>query len=292
MSKVAAIIVAYGKPESLLHTIKSIEAQRVACESIYVIDNTPDTSVQAALALLDQPHVVSAWFPENLGAEGGFCEGIRRAHPGVDFLWLFDDDSYVEPDALKELLAEYAILSRVNTIGALRCARPWDQAEDDRNVREIMDLFAWKGSFICSAAVEKIGLPLAELFLYAGDSEYGLRMRKNGFKIFMVLSSRIHSVEYTDMQPLQLGPIKKRIYNSPVRVYYAFRNELYINIKYRVVHRILRLTALGLYSIGVSMLVRRPDLSRAVRLGLWDGMRGKLGKCEKYTPAPVSSLIG
>lgn len=287
MSTVAAIIVAYGKPDSLLNSIASIEAQSMTCDAIYVIDNTPNDSVQQALACSAHPLVRYTRFEENLGAEGGFAEGIRQAYASFDFLWLFDDDSYVEPDALKELMGEYSSLSTSVSVGALRCARPWDQPDPNgANVREILDLYAWKGSLICSAAVGKVGLPLGELFLYGGDCEYGLRLRKHAYRIYMVLSSRIHSLEYTDMQPLRLGGINKKIYNSPVRVYYACRNEWYVHLRHKVCARIFRLAALCVYNTVMCLIVKRPDLSQAVVMGFFDGVRGKLGKSERYTPSP------
>jgi len=285
MYKIAAIIVAFGKPQSLIRCIDSLRAQTYTLSHIYVVDNTPDNSVKDEIKTHINNGLIYSHHPENLGAEGGFAAGIQLAYETHDALLLFDDDSYVEPKVLSNLLERYDVIKSSAKIGALRCARPWDKKPGSYE-KEILDLYAWKGSLIFSDAVKNIGLPVAEFFLYGGDAEYGHRMRKNEYKIYLIFSAVIESVEYTDMINLKFFTMQKQMYTSPTRIYYSFRNEVYTWIQHKIWDRIFRFILYSSYCAFVSALYKRFDLSRAVISGVWDGLRKKLGKNKLYTPVP------
>ena len=280
---IAAVIVAFNKPDFLEKCIRSIQEQSYPVKNIYIIDNSHDDSV-GALIKANYPDCHYTHFPKNIGSEGGFSEGVRQAYSTHDAVWLFDDDCFVHPDACDELVSWMNQIQRTETrVAALRSARPWDISNTE-DYREIKDLYAWKGSFILTAAVREIGLPWKELFLYGGDIEYGLRLRSNKMKIFLVYSSHIDSVEYTDELELHFGILKKSIYNSPFRVYYAFRNELCLYIKYFHISRLIRLTLYGLTTFVMASLGGHNKHASAIYHGFKDGLFRKLGKSSRFSP--------
>jgi len=150
-------------------------------------------------------------------------------------------------------------------------------------VLEISDLIAWRGALVSSSVVKDIGFPEKDFFLYAGDIEYGLRMRKAGYKIYLVLSSRIESLELSPKHRSKFF-IKTELYKQPFRVYYAYRNELMVFLRYRMRREACRFVLRGIVNICFSILSGRFAQAAAIIRGITDAFRNKLGKVPRYLP--------
>lgn len=273
----------YDRPGTLKRCLESMRGQSMPPERIFVIDNSPNDDTRNMVGR-DFPDVIYKHFPENIGSEGGYREGVRLAYRSCDYVWLLDDDCAADRTALEELIKWAGDLTRTERAGALRSVRAWDK-ERDVPVIEIEDLFAWRGTLILSSAVKNIGLPEEDLFLYGGDIEYGLRLRSEGYRIFMVFSSRIESLELSEKVRGGAGVVKTESYRQAFRIYYSFRNELVAQMKYGRLGMALRLLIHAAKNMCLFAINDSGGQFRAVAEGIWDGMRGVRGKNQRYIPS-------
>lgn len=60
---------------------------------------------------------------QNLGFAGGMNLGVRLAEkiPGIDFIWILNNDTVVDPGALWALLAEFQANQRLGVLGSALC---------------------------------------------------------------------------------------------------------------------------------------------------------------------------
>ena len=218
--KISCVIPTYNNSKLLAVTLESVLGQTRKPDSVYVIDNASDDSTASVKERF--PGIEYIRLPENTGSAGGFYEGIKAALPGSGLLFLSDDDQVYAKDALEQL--EKGLLSLGPAAGAVRCA--WE-AYEGKEPAEVADS-VWSGTLIRSEVAAKIGLPLKELFLYAEDVEYFWRMRKAGFKLYVLPSAGYLARDSAHKAKIGPGGGQALVYKDDFRLYYAFRNEVYI----------------------------------------------------------------
>ena len=148
------------------------------------------------------------------------------------------------------------------------------------------EFFTWRGSLIRSDVVNRFGLPTKEYFIYGEDLEYSLRMRENGYKCYWIPSSRCVEIRDGKTDDKFLGKSVK-IYPHRFRLYYAFRNEFNIYLRYRCPIRFLRTFLYALKVMLYVLIAERLNGAgkiRAIITGFIDGFRGRLGKNIRYLP--------
>lgn len=195
---VAAVVVTYNRRELLRQCLAALRAQSRPPDRVLVVDNASSDGTQAELRA-EQPWVDLLALPENLGATGGFYEGMRAAvADGADWLWLLDDDTIPRPDALERLLAglERAPGAQPPAILASRVVwrdgRPHPMNQPILRRRDVGGLVegaaagllplragSWVSLFVSRAAVERHGLPNRRFFFQADDIEYTARVLRH-----------------------------------------------------------------------------------------------------------------
>jgi GT2 family glycosyltransferase len=220
----------------------------------------------------------------NIGSAGGYAEGIKAACQKDDLIWLLDDDVSVGLNALEELLLWLNRLEQTEKVGAVRswCAKVCD-FETPRKT----DSFAWRGTLIKASVAAQIGLPRTEYFLYADDTEYALRMTRRGYSIFWIPSSRVVENSSDDKIDARILGRKSTFYADEARAYYAFRNQIDVALRYHLwwqAARIFAYAAKTVLWIGLAASDNKAQKMRAVGNGLMDGLRGRLGRNERYLP--------
>ncbi|MDA8244178.1 MAG: glycosyltransferase [Elusimicrobia bacterium] len=267
--KISCVIPTYNNLRLLTGTLESVLGQTRRPDAVYVIDNA---SSDGTASLKDRfPGIAYIRLPENTGSAGGFHEGIRAAVDGCDLLFLSDDDQVYNERALESL--EAALLSLGPAAGAVRCAWPGYRGAAPAEVPDSV----WSGTLIRAEVPRRIGLPLKELFLYAEDVEYFRRMRKNGLSLYVVPEARYLARDSGHKAVLGSPVWPTVVYKAPFRLYYAFRNEVFVYLRYSP-WRVLRVL---LYFLRVSLFLGPAGLSAALE-GMLDGFRGRLGRKEKY----------
>lgn len=240
--KVIAVVVTYNRLPLLKKNLRSLSEQTRPPDDVIVINNgsTDDTE-----QWLSEQSVISYTQPNNGGA-GGFSYGINKAYThGADWIWLMDDDSIPQQNALQELLTVlHRLKLYIDQIGFLSSTVLWT----DGNPHELnktyllkdkrmtagfafaaeanMPLIQW-GSFVSmllsAKAVQKVGLPLKEFFIWGDDVEYSKRIISNGMAGLAVKDSIvIHETPANHQSNILKDP------ESAVWKYrYGLRNELF-----------------------------------------------------------------
>ncbi|GBF06218.1 glycosyl transferase family protein [Deinococcus aerius] len=233
---VCAVIVTYNRKDKLRECLTSLWASSERPEKVLVVDNASTDGTPALVAELF-PEVDLLVLEQNLGGSGGFEAGMRRAYAsGYEYLWLFDDDAYVEKDCLRRLLAradeaDVLVPIQVDQAGRKYGIYRWNngfvEVDKESHATVQVDIFAFVGPLIKRGVVRKIGLPRTDFFISADDIEYALRIKAAGLKTLCVLDAVFyHDYGGRTIKVKRLGRISTRSTQPAWKNYYNVRNEL------------------------------------------------------------------
>ena len=237
-----------------------------------------------------------------------------RELSSCDYIWVLDDDNVPQQGALESLLNAKALLSPLGKIvlvsyrkildknfEVINKAILWKSVSEGEVLGERKNLTervikkfhkttnvkneiiaplikrvhaSYGGMFIDIAALDEVGYPNEDFYLYADDIEYSGRFSDLGYKIFTCYMSQIIDIDY------QLGV--EGYFNesqSDIKVYYSLRNHFYLsggksksslllkflNIEFNNINKIKKFS----FFCKRSLLVLR---------ALNDGRKGKLGR--------------
>lgn len=202
---VAAVVVTYNRLPLLQQCLQALDAQTAALAAIWVIDNASADGTEAAVRGMNLPNLIYRNTGRNLGGAGGFAYGVREAAlAGYDALWLMDDDTIPEPEALEKLLQADHELQRSYGWLSSRALAPdgTDQPMNRQRKSPYTDLENYEGATIPSvmasfvslflpvAVIREYGLPIAEFFIWSDDWEYTRRISRE-LPCYVVPNSRV-----------------------------------------------------------------------------------------------------
>lgn len=216
-----AVVVAYNRANLLTDALSALAAQTRPLDAVVVVDNaSPDDSGDRARRA--GADVVT--LPTNTGGAGGFTAGLARAldHHRADLVWLMDDDTVPSPDALEQLLqcrdaypgAVRALASRVvwtdgrdHPMNTPR-RRPRVPAAHLRAATAVGAVPVRSMSFVSmlvdGATTRRLGLPVADYFLWNDDFEFSSRLLRDGVGLYVPASVVEHRTKVfgsTDADP-------------------------------------------------------------------------------------------
>lgn len=219
---VCAVVLTHNRPASAIRCVRSIFGQRsVACGTL-LFDNGSSTAARDQLrdaGLLGDPRVTYLRSERNLGSSGGFRAAMQAARPGAEWLWVLDDDTEADGDALKWLLARAAGRGVVGVAGR----KLWrDGVEQSHHCGRFsrwagfcplpagslggaVDYSAFTGMLVSTAALDSVGYPRSDFFIWSDDMEFCFRMRTQGSLIF-----EPRAVFWHDEPRVQGGPLWAR----------------------------------------------------------------------------------
>jgi rhamnopyranosyl-N-acetylglucosaminyl-diphospho-decaprenol beta-1,3/1,4-galactofuranosyltransferase len=194
--RVVAAVVTFNRKELLAESLRAILAQEHPVEQVVVVDNASSDGTEDVPELRD-PRVRYERLERNLGGAGGFAHAVSLARElDAEWIWLMDDDAEPPPPALRTLLAAppaadpgvAAVVHRVvNPDGSLQPGargflrgRPVAMPESDYAGHPRVDYATFVGFCVRMAAARAIDPPKAEMFIWADDYEYCLRLRPHG----------------------------------------------------------------------------------------------------------------
>ena len=174
-----------------------------------VVDNgSTDDSV--SLIRTTFPDVLVLETRKNLGFAAGNNVGIRHALAnGADYVWLLNNDTKPDSDALTELVSKAMTDTRLGAVASIcyyadapSTVQAWagarvnlwtGSARLSMSPRPDHWFHSLNGtSFLISrAALEDVGLLNENFFLYWEDTEFCLRLRKQGWQIAAAPRSRV-----------------------------------------------------------------------------------------------------
>lgn len=278
---VFAAIITYNRKEQLKTCLEKVLSQSRRPDSIWVIDNaSSDGTFDALRGLIEDGSIHYHNTGRNLGGSGGFCCAFRKfLESDCDCIWGMDDDAYPESDALEKLLDARGHGTREAcwTCRVLDYTAPCEPACHGTNPMFIeTDEFIFLGFLLDRGLVQKVGLPLSNLFIYYDDINYSERVRTAGYPIYTVWDAVIR-------HPTQLKPLQKVVLGKTFRIprlsrwkwYYYMRNGFLIYPRGHVKRK--NLLNWNLRKL-VGVLLLEPGSFFTALHGLFDGLRGIDGK--------------
>jgi rhamnopyranosyl-N-acetylglucosaminyl-diphospho-decaprenol beta-1,3/1,4-galactofuranosyltransferase len=227
--------------------MEALHKQTHPLEEIIVVDNA-STDGTAEMLAERFPRVTILRMPENVGAGGALEAGVGYAalQKRHDWVWMFDDDSVPDAEALQSLLGRTE--STGGDDGWLGMVAPLPVHREtgttyppllwrDGYVRpspELLrqpvwfaDLVIVSGCLVRREVVENIGLPRADFFMDFIDFEYCLRARFHGYTIAVVARSEFAHEIGTPRKIRLPGYSRLWADQPPWREYYIGRNLTY-----------------------------------------------------------------
>ncbi len=211
--RVAAVVVTYNRRELLEQTLDALESQVHLPDHLVIIDNASTDETEAFLAEREfsVPATVRR-LAENTGGAGGFAAGTQLAYElGLDGMWLMDDDTVPQPEALGELVqglgratdvlgyqpsfACSLVLWKDGSLCEMNTPEPtWDFARPLAMGADftLMKSCSFVSVLVTREAVHAVGLPSANFFIWYDDAEYTQRLAKYRPGIFLPSSKVNH----------------------------------------------------------------------------------------------------
>jgi len=235
--KIAAIVVTFNRLELLKQCIQSIRNQTYKLNEIIIVNNS---CTDGTLDWLNQQTDLTVITQENSGSAGGQYTGIKTAfEKGYDWIWCLDTDVVPNLDALEMLLNSEVINNQKtgflsSTIfykdgNLCRINLPYikDSYSVIKSLSEFSTLSILSASFgsvlFSRKAIEKVGYPISDFFIWGDDVEYTFRMIEAELYGYLVFSSRAkHFAPNNFIDPfLEMNFLDKKSF-------YCVRNSVYI----------------------------------------------------------------
>ncbi len=295
--KVIAVVVTYNRSQLLKRNIASL--RKNSPHAIIVVNNGSTDDTREWLAEQTDLIVITQ---ANVGGSGGFYTGIQQAmERGADWIWCMDDDVFPRPDCLSNLLdhtasEEVGILAPrrlmegnifTNDFQAVNLTNPFSSMYKKKLKKQVINKpveilgTAFEGLFIRKEAVEKIGLPNKDLFIFCDDTDYCLRAVLAGYKILYIPSALMDKEKFFSNDTWNERNKKKKW-----KRFYQIRNSTYLNhhygrnwgVKYiRGFNGVIGYIAIALFTCPFSDAYSLKDVAK-----LWkayqDGIQEKLGR--------------
>lgn len=200
MKRVLAVVVSYNRLELLQKCMQALQQQTIPCDTL-VVDNASSDGSREWLAAFSSEHdtVQCLFMKENLGGAGGFRSGMEW---GIDhdyaYVWLMDDDTIPQPDALEKLMEADGILGGPDHYGFLSSTVLWkDGKECIMNHQRVVKhyyryihllkygiLQIQQATFVSlllpAQTIRRFGYVFGEYFVWNDDLEYTRRIAQNG----------------------------------------------------------------------------------------------------------------
>lgn len=200
---VIAVTVTYNRSETLNKTIDALLNQKKQLDKIIIVDNNSnDYHKERILEINSKSDKIDVvWSPKNLGGAGGFNMGMEYALENYNpsWYWIMDDDAYPTTDCLYNLFnnkpndeeigflapAIFGITKKEYQLYHHKKISRFKNKDEillrtisgeSNKVNKEIEANAFVGPLISRKAVEKVGLPDKDLFIYGDDTEYTYRI--------------------------------------------------------------------------------------------------------------------
>lgn len=230
---IACVIVTYNRCELLVSCLKRILEQTIPVSVIFLIDNASSDGTEKRLkdeGFIAHPRIRYIRQAENIGGAGGFRRGMELAlETDCDWVWLLDDDVKPQQSCLDKLLQYSNISKCIHPIVVYDdgSTHEWEHLFEPSTTYQIglgnisfrngkdwcaMQVGCFEGMLIGTDVVQKIGLPLAEFFVFGDDGHYGFLANQHTNVIY---------VKNAILEKAQKPPASY----TPFKIYYDIRNR-------------------------------------------------------------------
>lgn len=243
--KVDAVVVTYNRLALLKKCLNALLNQKYNINKIFVINNNSTDGTRNYLDTIIKKYnaIIPIHLKKNIGGAGGFNKGIKEfiKNDNANFVWVMDDDTIPNLDALTKLVEK---VKKIPDVGYLASNVKWKNGTPalmnipkpslvwNKNIEKgiVSIIYASFVSILISRkAIEKVGYPITDFFIWGDDVEYTSRISKAKFKSYLVCDSVVeHKIKNNIATDIILEKDKNRI----KRYFYANRNTLYNKKKY------------------------------------------------------------
>lgn len=236
-ANVVAVVVTYNRKELLRECLISLLNQTYKNLRILVVDNfSTDNTHNHIKDLIDEnKNLEYINTGSNLGGAGGFNFGIKESLKfNPSFIWVMDDDSLPTSDALTKLINygkkinnNFGFLSsKVLRKDKSMCLMNIPRISISKEIKDYdKDQKIILGSFVSTIfnvdAIEEVGLPIKDFFIWGDDWEYTRCISKSYPCYYVSDSVVIHQCK--ENKGVSIVNETERLN----RYFYAYRNEGY-----------------------------------------------------------------
>lgn len=199
MEKIIACVVTYNRLELLKKVVSGLRNQTFKIDEIVIINNN---STDGTEEWLSKQQDLTTIKQENLGSSGGQYTAAKYAmEQGADYIWLMDDDVVADENCLEVIMSHIENFDVIcplrhnldgiyyNDVTKINLSNPFKSiwksiinTDDLKSELVPVEAFTFEGAFIKRQVIETIGLPEKGFFIYGDDTDYSVRVYKNGFK--------------------------------------------------------------------------------------------------------------
>lgn len=304
----AVVVTFFPNPEFLLPLLARLGEQ---CTEVLVVDNTPSErdavfqQIREGTDDADFPRIIR--LGKNIGIAAALNIGLKVAlAEGFDYALLSDQDSLPDSDMVSGLLRAGEELSaqghRVALVGPV--VRDLITEQEYTFQTRIPGRFFYghalptsgnpnvsaytlitSGSLLPMQALRDVGLMNEALFIDYVDTEWCLRAISRGYDIYGTGHAILNHRMGDDYFPVWYFGWRKMSKYSPLRLYYRFRNFVYLlKLPYIPSGWKLRASWYWLGNLYAYTIFSNPRLHiiRAIFHGIRDGLTGRLGPCRSF----------
>lgn len=237
--RICAILVTYNRLELLKVSLDSLMKQTYEINKIIIVNNNSTDGTKEYLNEINNKNIEIINLTDNIGGAGGFYTGIKyAANKGYDYLWIMDDDTIVEDDALENLVQGIdLLLNKDKKIGFVcsnvlykdntpclmnipKVEKVWNEDLEAGIVKVKSASFV--SLLVNCDAIRKVGLPIKEFFIWGDDVEYTKRLSRE-YGGYIIASSKVRHFMNSNQETNIL------IDNARIdRYFYDFRNSIFI----------------------------------------------------------------
>lgn len=272
MSKISVVIVTFNPNISLLEKI----IYNLRTFDIFISDNCSDNVKNIKQLVNNMPNINLILNEQNNGIATAQNECLHKilSLKNHEFVFFLDQDSLITEKSLRQLYSDFmktnegrlAILSAVNSnqlnIGT-------------NNIVKVKQCIS-SGMLVSVDAIRKVGFMMDSLFIDMVDYEWCWRFNKSGW--YVAVDNNVHFTHQIGNHKLVLN----RIEISPFRLYYVFRNTLFLILNGKTLNKEHNLFWINylckLFIFNIVFCDERRKRFLFINKGIMDGIKGKLGK--------------
>ena len=232
--KISAVIVTYNRLTLLKECLAAVRTQSYSVSSIVIIDNASTDGTKEFLDSIGEEGIHITHCEKNMGGAWGFTESIAQAvKQGSDAVWMMDDDTVPQQDALEKLVL---VLEQHQDAGFINSKVVWtDGTVHKMNIPGYVSYEEQEGglylirsaSFVSllvpSKVVREVGLPYRDFFIWVDDAEFTSRIYRTGYPGFLVSDSiAVHKTAANYGADIRIATPE-----SAWKFYYYMRNGMF-----------------------------------------------------------------
>jgi rhamnopyranosyl-N-acetylglucosaminyl-diphospho-decaprenol beta-1,3/1,4-galactofuranosyltransferase len=264
--KVIAVVVTYNRLALLQECIAALRNQTFSIAEILVINNG---STDGTTEWLNQQTDLQKVHDENKGGTWGFYNGIKNAYRfQPNWIWIMDDDTVPHTNALEKMLF---CLPNIHKFGFLASKVIWtDGNEHQMNIQHAdtkhpdftsfqqQDITLIQHSSFVSLlanpiAIEQVGLPIKEFFIWKDDTEFTKRIIKAGWYAGLVEQSVVVHKTAANFSVDMFADSATNCW----KYFYGIRNDLYVRKHIKGYGSYVRNIFKNLSIVPIKILLRR-----------------------------------